>query len=312
MKKSYLWITVGIFVAALCCSVSAQDRSGGRGGRPGMGGTRLGHGRLPSPEFDKATFDMTRQQLPPLYIGHDIRALYDALQSRNPGKDGAIDAALRKEPSLQVTSAPAMDQVYAFEVRPAVDSIKASKQIVSASAELSAVLAGQTESPKKGIRIVYAPEIDNQYTITNPNGSKVVFKELKFTDYVLALTNFDEFAGIKTVSSLSRTAVPGKDSGQILGETPKAEVTDRAVQGAFRVRETEVEQFKESIRLLALCRLAAPYTTSRIVHRQGTSDNPEEYLADHRHLHVCLLELWFYDIITGRIVLKMQPATSRL
>jgi hypothetical protein len=166
------------------------------------------------------------------------------------------------------------------------------------------------ESPKKGIRIVYAPKIDNQLTVMNPNGSKVEFKELKFTDYVLALNNFDEFAGIKTVSSLSKMGVAGKGDGMILGENPKAEVTDRAVQGIFRVKEAEVEQFKESIRLLALCRLAAPYTTSRIVHRQGTSDNPEEYLADHRYLHVRLLELWFYDIITGRVLLKMQPTTS--
>ena len=69
-----------------------------------------------------------------------------------------------------------------------------------------------------------------------------------------------------------------------------------------------MSELERNLRLLVVCRLIEPYATSETVEVKGTPESPGEYLAEHKYLHVRILELWLYDAYTGKVFAKIGPS----
>ena len=65
---------------------------------------------------------------------------------------------------------------------------------------------------------------------------------------------------------------------------------------------------KANLRVLVICKLAAPWTKSKEVRIAPTRDSPFEKLSKYRGLVVEILELWFYDPSTGKIYYKQTSS----
>jgi len=291
-------------------SVLAQRR-GGRGSQSGAqsGGQQAGPGRggLPSPEYDQVPFSPAREYLPRVYMGHNLQLVHSAMQSRLAeigSRQGT--GPERQGPQGQPDDTPllaglGMGSIYAFQVKPAEIVYHKAEHTLEAYCELSPVLdQGTEDATSKGFMVVYAPQVDNRFTYTDDRGRQVEFEEKKFREWTVAFRNFRDFPVEKAVLPSVRQESHGQEHG------PAGEM----IIGRFEVEPKAAEQLEESTRLLVVCGLEKPFATSETIHLQGTPEKPREYLAVHQYLHVRLLELWFYDVVTGKIFIKIRPKHS--
>jgi hypothetical protein len=150
--------------------------------------------------------------------------------------------------------------------------------------------------------------MDNKFTYTDAGGKKIEIEEVKFRKYALAFEYPSAFPVEKIViPSIAESMEKkyGKGNPELNRyNTLKLEV----VFAAFNVPPSEAIQLRESTRLLVLCNLIPPYAASATVHRKGTLEKPGEYTAEYAYLYAHLLELWFYDVITGKVMMKLKPA----
>jgi len=286
-------------------SLVFAQRGGGRsrGDQGTRGGSPSGSGpeKIKPSEFDTGPFDIAREQLPPVYFGHSIQLIYKTISERKTesGKP-AIDFPLAG------TLGPG--RIYAFRVVPAENSYSSSEQTLQSYCPLSTVLAKGVEGKaRKGFRIEYSPQMDNHYTYTDDRGKQIEIEEVKFRDYTIAFENFSQFSIEKAVlPGVKQAAEKKRKKGSATSGSDDVSEQEMIV-GRFRLPSAEAKRFKESVVLLAVCSLVDPYVTSETVHRTGTREKPGEYLAQHEYLHVHLLELWFYDLGTGKVLMKMKP-----
>jgi hypothetical protein len=295
----------------------SQPRGGARGGQRRAGGPGMGGGRFRTAEFDTASFDITRQQLPPVYLGHNVQPIYDAINDRKTEGTNLTETGARNPGNashaiyLPLTGTLNFDSVYAFQIVPAENSYSAREQTIQSYCPLSTVLAeGMEDKTRKGFRIAYSPQMDTHYTYTDAKGRQIEVEDVKFRDYTIAFENFGQFPLEKAVlPSAKQEAEKGHRQGDTTSRSDDASEHEMII-GRFTLPPAEAEQFEESLRLLAVCRMVDPYVTSETVHRTGTPEKPGEYLAQHKYLHVRLLELWFYDIATGKVLMKIKPTPT--
>ena len=299
-----------VLCTMLCCNelLWAQKRGGTRGGQPGAKGS--GKERVTFAEFDTLPFDITRNHLPPGYLGHDIQLLYNRMKERVPVTDkGESAGAERYGGGREVPLS--LDGIYAFQFRPTETFYDAQESLLKVYCEFSTILANGTEDKtKRGFRVRYVPQLDNHYTYTDAKGTKIEFEEVKFRDYTVAFANFGELPVERVMlAGLKQAMEKGPKKGN--AGTSDDALEREMVVGSFKMGKAEGDRLKEDIRTLVVCTLVDPYLTSQAVHETGTPVKPREYLARHEYLHVRLLELWFYDFQTGKIVLKITPGQTR-
>jgi hypothetical protein len=267
---------------------------------------------LPSPEFDRTPFDITRKRLPPVYIGHNVELVYNSVRNMPPERRGGQDTAAEhprgsgSEDDPPVLAALKLGSVYAFQVKPAEILYHSREHTLEAYCELSAVLAnGRDDGTRRGFRVVYAPQVDNRFTYTDAKGARIDFEELKFRETTVAFQNFRDFPVETAVLPSLRRAGKG-----IAGRGEENGLAREMIVGSFEIDPKAAAQLVESTRLLVLCNLADPFASLETIHLQGTSEKPREYLAVHEYLQVRLLELWFYDVVTGKIFMKIRPGQA--
>ena len=291
-------LSFALFVAFSSNSLCAQQRGGRRGGqsRTGAAGPPGGPPRaiLP-PEFDNRPFDITLQQLPPQYLGYDAELAYTRIKN---GKESSAKGELEA-----IT--------YAFRFNPEERFYNAHDRILQIYCPLSRVLEnGKEDETRRGLRVKYQPRLDNKHIGTNAYGAKVEFEELKFREYLIAFANFREFPVDKITLPGARQASEKeskkKTSGAGLDESPKSET----ITGKIHVLPAEAAQVEERIAVLLVCKLVDPYIASDSVQQRPTPENPRDYFAQYYYLNVHLLELWFYDFDTGKVLMKMKAGEA--
>ncbi len=308
-----------LFVVFSTSSLHAQQRGGGRrGGMPGSGAPGPGGGpprvMLP-PEFDNRPFDITRQQLPPQYLGCDAELAYTRIKNGQENSKRGEIAAISKDqektdqgPRLPLPPTLDLESTYAFRVFPEW-LYDAHSQILKVYCPLTAVLQnGKDDHSRKGLRVKYVPRVDNRQVVTNAYGKKVEFVELKFREYLIAFANFTEFP-VERVVLPSATEAAGKTKKGSGSVGPDEEnVRRETITGNINVTPAEAQQLQERVAVLAVCKLVDPYVTSDTVEQKPTPERLRDYLAQYYYLDVRLLELWFYDFDTGKVLMKMKAA----
>ncbi|HME45826.1 MAG TPA: hypothetical protein VKF36_22240 [Syntrophorhabdales bacterium] len=312
-----------LFVVFSTSSLHAQQRGGGRRGsqqRGGGPGTQGGPSKMMlPPEFDNRPFDITLQQLPPQYLGCDAELAYTRIKNgQESSKRGEIAAISKYQESTdqgpRLPSPPTLDleSTYAFRVYPEW-FYDAHDQVLRVYCPLTAVLQnGKEDQSRKGLRVKYVPRVDNREVVTNAYGKKVEFEELKFREYLIAFANFKEFPA-ETVVLPSATEAAGKVKKGPDSVGADENTRRETITGNINVAPAEAQQLQERVAVIAVCKLVDPYATSDTVEQKPTPEKPRDYLAQYYYLDVRLLELWFYDFDTGKVLMKMKAQqTSRL
>jgi len=256
-------------------------------------------------EYDAAPFDITRTRLPRVYGGNNIQSIFSAVESGIP-RSGAGSEARRPAGGSGQAWALSPGSVFAFQVKPSDVAYDKHGQRIWVYFRLWTILAhGEADMDRLGFRIDYVPQVDNKFDYTAANGKKVEVEEVKFTEYTAVFTNLGEFP-------VEKAGLPdsGQAKGKSFGSLDDALMGRNIVIGAPAGKK-EAGDLQRNVRLLVLCRLAEPYATAETVQVRGTPEKPGEYLAQHRYLHVRLLQLWLYDAYTGRVFERIRPAEER-
>jgi hypothetical protein len=250
----------------------------------------MGRGMPGSAEFDTAPFSLSRDHLPRMYLGHNIRTVSRLLHDKKSGPFSP-------------------NSLYAFLV-PYVDNAYDSREeSLQSYFEVAFVLSnGVRDKTRKGFRIVYEPQMDNHFTIKGADGREIEIEEVKFRDFIIAFKNLGRFPvelGEPPAGKMTISQPAGKSRFTVLSDSDEAHET---IVGRFSMTPKEADHIREGVNLLAICTLVDPYVTSETVHRMGTAEQPGEYLAQHEYVHVRLVELWFYDFSTGKVLMKLKPS----
>lgn len=317
-------LSFALFIMFSSSSLHAQQRGGRRGSqsRTGAAGPAGAAPRVTlPPEFDNRPFDITLQQLPPQYLGCDAELVYTRIKNgKENSKSGQLEAGekyrARSEQGPALPSLPTLDleSIYAFRFNPEDRLYDTRDRILKVYCPFSTVLEnGKEDETRRGLRVKYQPRVDNRHIGTNAYGAKVEFEELKFREYLVAFANFREFP-------VERVVLPGakqtaeKDSKKGTSSSGLDEsLKHETITGNISVTPADGQKLAESIAVLVVCKLVDPYITSDTVQQTPTPDKPRDYLAQYYYLTVRLLELWFYDFDTGKVLMKMRAEqASRL
>ncbi len=263
------------------------------------------------PEFDNRPFDVTVVQLPPQYLGCDAELAYTRIRNAKENSKGGELQAIEKSATGQTSLLPLppaldLESTYAFRFNPEERLYDAHNRILKVYCPLSTVLEkGKEDESRRGLTVKYEPRVDNRHIGTNAYGARVEFEELKFREYLIAFANFGEFP-------VERVLLPGAkqtpEKGAEKGTTGSSDesLKRETITGNINATPAEARQLEETIAVLLVCKLVDPYITSGTVQQKPTTDRPRDYLAEYYYLDVRLLELWFYDFDTGKILMKMK------
>ena len=273
------------------------------------------------PEFDNRPFDSTVQQLPPQYLGADAELVYTRIRNGKAASSrGGLAAPEKYQKSTEqgpfLPSAPTLDleSTFSFRFNPEERLYDPREHILKVYCPFSEVLKnGKEDASRRGLSVKYQPRVDNRHIGTNVYGVKVEFEELKFREYLVAFANSGEFPVEKVVLPSEKQAAE-KDSRKGTASGASDESLKReTITGNINVTPKDAPQLEERIAVLVVCKLVDPYITSDTVQQTLTPEKPRDYLAQYYYLDVRLLELWFYDFDTGKILLKIEPEkASRL
>ncbi|MBA4419210.1 MAG: hypothetical protein C0392_15080 [Syntrophus sp. (in: bacteria)] len=312
-KTGAIMLFCALFVLIVLDSLlNAQQGRGGRGGQSGPRVTIHNRDKIIPPEYDNGPFDITATQLPPLYYGYNIELLYNSIKKKERGNTNDFKSPEWSPgmfPREAVPSAPGglnYAAAYAFRLKPAEGLFRADSQAMQVFCELSAIMdKGKEDRTRRGFGIKKIPQMDNKFTYTNASGKKMEIEEIRFQEYAVAFTNFGEFPVERRIlpgakRELEKGLKKGKSSG--LEEQLKRDL----IVANIPLKPGEAKLLEERIETLVICKLVEPYITSDTVHEQATPERLREYFAQRYYLNAVLLELWFYDFETGKILMKMK------
>lgn len=303
----------------ICCSVFIGSCSGpGRGGqekRQGPGGPD-GPGRgFFSTVFDAKPFNMSVDKLEPMYTGHNPELLYNNIRMRKErvSRDANETREQYRIRIGQEISRPLMgtmdfDSVYAFRITPGEALYNTKDQVMQLRCPLSAAFeGGREEKSKKAFMVRYQPLLDNRYTITDSHGAKTEVEEIKFREYAVVPVN----AGALPVEKLSLRGVKeGARTNSTAPGSGKEEPGRENIAETIRMTPEDAKRFEGSIMALLVCRLAEPYISYEEIGRAPATEKPGVYLARYHYIYVQLIEIWFYDAMSGKILKKTTTGTK--
>ncbi|MEI6154866.1 MAG: hypothetical protein WCQ90_12350 [Deltaproteobacteria bacterium] len=178
MKNRALALFVAFCIVICSGALYAQQRGGSGGGQSGTARPYFVEESFVSTEFDKSPFDITSRNLPPAYIGHDPRAIYDAF---NNSKKDSLTGNRPLFGSLSPHS------TYAFQARPVETFYDSREHALKVYVEFTTILVNETENrTKRGFMVWYEPQVDGRFTYTDARGKKIEIEHVGFREYAIA------------------------------------------------------------------------------------------------------------------------------
>ncbi len=132
------------------------------------------------------------------------------------------------------------------------------------------------DGPKKAFMVRYQPQLDNSSVVTGKDGSKRVIEEKKFSQYAIV--------------PVDRAGVPVETRDTITTTVAMAPEEDRKTESG--------------VMFLLIGRLQSPYASYEEVNRNPVGGASGTYLGRYHYLHIHVLDIWVYDIASGRILQK--------
>jgi hypothetical protein len=242
-----------------------------------------------------------------MYTGHNPELLYNSIEMRKQRslrETGETEEQHKvrtaREVSLPLMDSLDFDSIYAVRVTPAEVRRDEKDGLIHASCRISpAFEAGREDPAKKAFVVRYLPQLDNRYTTTRKDGTRVTIEEIKFSEYAVVAVNARNLP-------IQRSAGPqaGKNSKrpQDAGREPGGE----SVEGTMRLTAEEARGIEGGIMALLIGRLAAPYTSHEEISRKPTAERPGTYLGRYHYLYMDIIAIWFYDVTNGKVLNRMR------
>lgn len=238
---------------------------------------------------DMKPFNASTEQLPPGYIGHNPELLYNAIRLRQEtvkGRPGETQEHHRSRIAGEIYT-PLLgsldfDSILAFRITPSNRTYDAGRKTLKASFGLVPIFQRGLQSPKKGFVVRYQPLLDNSHVITGKDGSKRVIEEKKFSQY----------------------AIVPVDSAGLPVETRDTIAT------TLTMTPEEVQKTESSVMFLLICRLQSPYTSYEEINQNPLAGASGTYLGRYHYLHIHIIDIWAYDLTSGKILQKESQVSS--
>ena len=309
-------ITLSFALLLVCSenSLHGQARRGERGDQGQPARPQTIEEKTTPAEYDDRPFDIKAAQLPRGYRGHDPELMYTKITERKESSGKSEFESVERyrmraeqETALPLTGSLGFASTYAFRFKPVESYYSAEQRILHLFCEVSPVLEnGQEDKTKRGFKIKNQPQVDNRYAYRNAQGKKVEIEEIKFQEYTVAFANHGEFQVDRLLlpsiqQALEKEAKKGKPI--VMDDRSEHEF----IVGSIGLTAAHAKEIKDRIMVLAVCNLTDPYATSDTVGEKPTPDRMREYFAQYFYINVKLLELWFYNLDTGAILMKIGP-----
>lgn len=304
-SRSSAFAVLALFVLLFAgCSGPGKGGPGGVHGPGGPGGP--GRGFL-STVYDTKPFNPEVDRLPPMYTGHNSELLYNSIEMRKQQalrETGETEeqhkVRMAREISLPLMDSLDFDSVYAVRITPAEVRHDGKDGLVHVSCNVSPTFeAGREDPAKKAFVVRHLPQLDNRYSITRQDGTRVTIEEIKFSEYAVVAVNAGGLPIQRTPGV--HPPVDGKGSRQA-----DRERGGEMIEAAMRLTAEEARGIEGGIMALLVGRLAAPYTSHEEISRKPTAERPGTYLGRYHYLYMDIIAIWFYDVTNGKVLNRMR------
>jgi hypothetical protein len=257
----------------------------------------------------KDSLDLSVASLPPNFHGHNGFEIYQALTQRakssTKGEFETTDAfneRMKAEASKPLLGSLTQSSTFGFVV-PAVDSLyDADQAILHVRANLRRDLRERVS-----FRLATVETQNDSYVATNSYGAQAVVKRRRGDFYDILVGEYERFP---------LTTYFDKEAERFSDEDRRRypELIESMKRTAFaadlQMDASAAMKTKENMRLLLVCRLESPYTSEvedLDVFSTPTIKEPYDYRFTKHMLHVKLLQIWVFDLTSGRIFAKQEP-----
>jgi hypothetical protein len=231
-----------------------------------------------------ASFDITAQALPAGYTGDDIKKWYGATAGPTPVDASARDGVFAF--AVDLDAGPNFSEEYdAASGRLMLRYNMVFNQI----AEGWSWDAQADPDQRDYYRFKFLPlgfetaSKEAPHVVELYPGKTVEVKNLWRYDYFFAFDNLYDFYARKVDDDAGFGAAVSMQAGE----------AKRLTEG-------------KTVRMLALCRLKPPYHTESNTFWKATFAEPVDFTLRKRYLMGELLEVWFYDSASGKVLAKVQ------
>ena len=233
--------------------------------------------------YDRRPFNTGIERLPQGYTGHNPELLYNSIRLRQeivkwrPGEtDAQHRARIGGEISAPLLGSVDFDSTFAFTITPSKRTYDTGRKSLEVSCSLVPIFEKGLDGPKKAFMVRYQPQLDNSSVVTGKDGSERVIEEKKFSEYAIV--------------PVDRAGVPVETRDTITTTVAMAPEEDRKTESG--------------VMFLLIGRLQSPYASYEEVNRNPVGGASGTYLGRYHYLHIHVLDIWVYDIASGRILQK--------
>lgn len=276
-----------ISVFMVCCEIeNAQTAS--------APSATANHSTVNQSSFLTTPFDPTQSTLGPNFRGHDIAAVYRAIDqspARQERGEFEVNAAFERRQS-SFEKVPLYGRVFtsstfAFVVPTGNNFIDDSSFIYDPDSEKFDVFVPATR--EKGLRRVTLRSVEydrGSYLAGNAFNAKA-----RVTSY-----RIDEFGVHFDINENAYLDPPTLESEHPLVSLP--------------VPLAEAIKLKPALRVLLVCNLIDPWIDFDVSSHDPTITEPEEWTASYRNVNVKLLGIWVFDQRTGKVLEKVSAGSK--
>lgn len=255
---------------------------------------------------DVRSFDIQVDKLPPGFMGHNIKAIFDDLVAK---KEKAVkgefettaefEARLQHQAQMPILGKLDRNGYFAFVIENSSGETfyDADSQVMTIAIALRGGDESIYEKSDKKALVSQSESKREQYEGSNAYGAKAIVTRHLGTDYDIAFSNYSGFGVSRYIDSGTRS---------------RGHTEDYFAKDVFMVRipmdVALAKEVKAKMRILAIVKLLEPYTYEGSFYDKPTISRPDEYFIQYHFLNTTLLELWIFDESTGRIFSKQKPS----
>ena len=254
-----------------------------------------------SDNYTSAPFDVSLRTLPLNYLGHDPKAVWELLSkiSGNTKKDefetteayrNRIGSAQARPLTGDLTTA----SMLAFSSYAPDIEYNADRQVLEVVVRLEKDILGR-DKPERFLSLDYQDKPGGSYVRQNAYGAKVVVEREYSDSWKLSFTNY------ASVGATKHREKPYDDSPLAI----EPSLYDAFVK-SFEMDVPTAKQAKQNLRLLVICKPTTPWASKETSYIEPTLQKPKAVLWTQHWLHVELLEIWYYDSVSGKVYEKQK------
>ncbi len=245
-------------------------------------------------KFLTSSFDLSLNQINANFLGHNLKELYNRLQSRldklkTKGEFETSEEYSRRqseEASKPIIGKVVKESNLAFIIKKCPSIFDA--DIGSMKVVIPFSIPSDDDLPLKYRAIQWKSEEveNNSYVGTNAFGATVDVSKEETRYYNLVVSNPDDFNIDKIYDSIG--------------------LYQLGFVANYQISATEAKKVKSKIISFIVCKFVPPFVSRNRKYNRATFDYPHEETYDFNYVHVSILELWFVDSSTGTVFWKVK------